>query len=1379
DRTYLKNFGDMTVDWQKKYDVNYWKWDGFADRSQYNSFPATDGVPGYANNHMTGGYNHMYHVTDLWEGWIDIFERARQSEQEDGIKNLWLSLTCYVNPSPWFLQWANSVWLQCTHDRGDVGPLSNKMDTMLTYREAVYYDFIKNHQFQFPLANLYNHDPIYGTEGTGITKNSMTDEQFANYLYMMSTRGTGFWELYYSDSIMTDGKYEVTGEFLAWAEENFHILKNAKMIGKNPAEGVVLGGISQKGTYNAYGFSAWDKEEGIISMRNPDSKAKEITFTLDRNIGLADSLNGKTIIKTTIHSYNMPDGADDAYQTLNYGDTVTITLQPGETRIWSLSTKEDTKAPTITNISTDGDKTITVKFDEKVNGKLFRVEGQKISKISKSADRITYDILLAEAPKSGTTLKVSASDIEDLAGNKASTKATSITYYENNVVVSKADVSETTQVENGLEGNGSYSVAAGITTTENNMVVASQADAYTLGIDEQGKAYIQMQDARATSKIAVNDGVKHTICAVKENNGMLKLYIDGELDSSAYSAANKDYMIKKSNTIVGEAGKQATIDLQVYDLGYGYDEVKELANPSTDRKPLSNLSATVEGGTSEGDIKNIFDNNPTTFWTSTKATSGIAVGNPSVTIDLNGVYMIDRFDYTKRFYDSVENMWKCTGNLRDYTIEVSEDGTTWTKVAEGETFKDETLNEKGNGGTTEITFTPVKAAFVRISGTKSYHWQAENENKFMTIGDVKVFGEKVEATNIALNKNVTGKWTKDGSDVTVNTDKPLSNIVNGGKDTNSYADFGADNKDESAYVQIDLGKISDVEKINLYRYFADSRTYKGSVIALSKTSDFKESDVIYNSDSDNVHGFGSGKDSTYRESASGKSFVLDKTYSARYVRVYMHGSSAGKTNHIVEVEVFGYQDETAPSLVDSSALIDRLIELNEVDLTNVTANSKKAFKDAQKKAFALLDQVETQEQITAMVEELKDVEKLLVDTKGLQDAITAAEEVYAKKTTSSAKDLRAYIDQVKALFVDGTKESIAEAVLELQNKQTDEKLVDRGNTSALSDLIDSFASLKEFDYTASSWATYKAALQNAVTIVEDNSDVDQKAVDNALNSLRDAKEKLVKADAVEVDKSALAETIANVKAIDKEAFTTSSYQPLSNLYEKALEAIDSNTVTQAQVDELNKALQTAITKLVARADVSTGKGLLQEMKDKQLNEQQFTTSSWNAYANAKQALENAVNNNADVNADQLKQLCDALTKAFNALQKRVDVSSLTALYNDNKDRTNKNYTKDSWKAYSLIKAESLKALSETSINQKDIDDICKKLDLAIKSLVSINTKPNESVDENTLQSLNDFVKQVAGLNMSKYSKNTQTKILKLEKEIANALASGKMSQKEA
>ena len=99
-----------------------------------------EGVVGYDENHhhMYGGPNGFYHSTDLWEKWIVLFENVWDKADELGIDNLWVSLTCYVNPSPWFLQWSNSVWIQCTHDRGEVSnsTLNNKMDNMLSYRDG-------------------------------------------------------------------------------------------------------------------------------------------------------------------------------------------------------------------------------------------------------------------------------------------------------------------------------------------------------------------------------------------------------------------------------------------------------------------------------------------------------------------------------------------------------------------------------------------------------------------------------------------------------------------------------------------------------------------------------------------------------------------------------------------------------------------------------------------------------------------------------------------------------------------------------------------------------------------------------------------------------------------------------------------------------------------------------------------------------------------------------------------------------------------------------------------------------------------------------------------------------------------------------------------
>ena len=59
DREYVKNLTNMFCDFQDRFQVNYWKWDGFADNQQYNHFAAADGVPGYGNRHMTGGLRHF------------------------------------------------------------------------------------------------------------------------------------------------------------------------------------------------------------------------------------------------------------------------------------------------------------------------------------------------------------------------------------------------------------------------------------------------------------------------------------------------------------------------------------------------------------------------------------------------------------------------------------------------------------------------------------------------------------------------------------------------------------------------------------------------------------------------------------------------------------------------------------------------------------------------------------------------------------------------------------------------------------------------------------------------------------------------------------------------------------------------------------------------------------------------------------------------------------------------------------------------------------------------------------------------------------------------------------------------------------------------
>ena len=179
--------------------------------------------------------------------------------------------------------------------------------------------------------------------------------------------------------------------------------------------------------------------------------------------------------------------------------------------------------------------------------------------------------------------------------------------------------------------------------------------------------------------------------------------------------------------------------------------------------------------------------------------------------------------------------------------------------------------------------------------------------------DAKLVVELADPENLALNKNVAAKNTRDDSDANVNNDRPTAMAVDGVSNNSgsNYCDFGSDGDDTSRYLQIDLGKVCMLDKVKLYRYWLDGRTYDGTVIAISATSDFENATVIYNSDKDNVHGFGAGTDATYPETEEG--LTVDAEYAqGRYLRLYMAGSDKGTTNHVCEIEAWGWEIESDP-----------------------------------------------------------------------------------------------------------------------------------------------------------------------------------------------------------------------------------------------------------------------------------------------------------------------------------------------------------------------------------------------------------------------------------------------------------------------------------
>lgn len=1358
DRVYVENFKKMAIKWQQDWVVNYWKWDGFADTAQYNHFNnlgGADGVPVYSesNHHMTGGYHQMYHVTDLWEAWIDLMEAVRQSEKEDGINKLWISLTCYVNPSPWYLQWANSVWIQCVHDQKDASFGTTKMNKQITYRDACYYDFLKNHQFQFPLQNLYNHDPIYGKEGTGMTVNTATDEDFQNYLYMLSTRGTAFWELYYSDSIMTDGKYEITGEFLEWAEENYHMLKNSKMIGGKPdITKLSNGDLSDQTQAEAYGFSCFDGTDGIISLRNPSANAdKTIKFTFDRTMGVAEGAG--TLNYYLEHSYLLSDKSAQT-GTLKYGQEYTVNLKPNEVRILRVSAEKDTTAPKIDRIMTDGAKELTVKFDEKVSGNLFKVENAKVSSIKKSADDTTYHIVLAEAPANEVAIKVTPQDIKDMSGNKA-TEAASVVYHKDSVIVEKEDITEAGEIaaaDKSLNSNNGFTVYATVQTTATNQSLVKQNDQYELKVTADGKASFTLNGATAVSDKSINDGVGHKVVGVKENNGMLKLYVDGRLEGSAYNKENRFHTVEKAAISVGENVSAAA----VYDIAYGYDEVAKMGEPEgLPKLTLEDSMITVSGTTSEAGVNkaNVLDGNNTTYWTSQDVTEGtVNSDNAWLKVDLGATYKLDQVDYTPRYYNGAQNYWACTGNIKKLIVEISKDGQTWTSVT-GESGLDLSSKITNTNDLTffpeEITFDAQEARYVRISGTSSYHWQEGSQNKSITVGDLAIYGEKVEAKNIAKDADVTAKWTADGTDAAKGGDRPMTMAVDGNKTdyASNYAEFGADGKRESSYMQVNLGDVCDVNSLSLYRYWGDSRIYQDTVVAVAeKETDFAEgkATIVYNADDQNVHKLYTQApekfDEDYAETAQGKSWTLPEGTKAQFVRVYMYGrkDNATTTNHVVELEVYGTKPEEGEKPgVDITALIDRLAELSAVDTSNATTDSAAAFKALVKEGYDLVATgAQTQEEVTAMIEKLKGAEDKLVDASALRTAIADAEEKVETSTVSSAEPVKAKIAEAKQLLVNGTKDAIDAMVAELT--EAVKGLVARGDVTDLKALIDQYTkeNLKAEDHTTSTWSTYETALNAANAIVTDNSNSDQAAVNAAKKALEDAHAALAKRG----NTDALKALIEEYKELKEADYTHETWVK----YEEALEAAngivaDNSNKTQAEVDAAKEALKTAKEALVkAPVDPQLDKSKLQAAVDaaKEKDENAYTTASYEAMEKVLAEAEDLLANGKDQAAIDAK--ANELNAAVEALVERGNTDALKALIAQYaaEDLKEADYTVDSWKNY----ADALKAAEDvvkdnSNLDQAAVDAAKKALEDAHTALVKV-----EQINKEALKAAIDAAK---------------------------------------
>ena len=572
DARYLTKLNeDIFCEYQDKFDINYWKLDGMLLE------PSTEKSEYY----VTG--NPLYTISETYERWTDIFEDMRDNRAG---KDLWLNMTSYTNPSPWHVQWVNSVWMQNTGDTG----YTNKFDAtdeeaMLTYRDNAYYNFLNEREWQLPNKYFYNHDPVYGltaNDAYGRPDIEYTDDELRNHLYMLGTRGTAFWEYYYSYSMFDDDKWQINAEAAKWIEDNFDILQKSQMFGGKPENGDI------------YGYSCWNGKEGILSIRNPKNVEQSYEVTYDRLIGVGEDLGtvyGKVVVGDQKHQTD---------KALKYGDKVTYTLAPKEVLILQFGEKDETPAK-ILSVEGNG-KEAEVEFDETIRtpeAGMFKVDGYEVTKAELKADRRTVKLTLDKELKDARTVSVSVDGVTDTVGNTSKVSAQNDAFKDGIItgVISDdlKDGAVSTKAKYSVDGHGGFTVTGKIKTDSKDVVLAEQKGAYKVGIDGEGYLTFEFNDMKITSKYdqktvdkandsytsetkgIAADGKEHQFSAVKEINGMIKLYLDGKVVASTYSEDKANPEIAKGETTFAQGlTKDEVSYITVLDRSLAYDEVKDL-----------------------------------------------------------------------------------------------------------------------------------------------------------------------------------------------------------------------------------------------------------------------------------------------------------------------------------------------------------------------------------------------------------------------------------------------------------------------------------------------------------------------------------------------------------------------------------------------------------------------------------------------------------------------------------------------------------------------------------------------------------------------------------------------------------------------------------
>jgi len=314
---YRRILTERLIDYIKRYDVNYYKFDG-----------VLYGYGGTDHGYLPGIYSRELHTASLMS-LLDTLHTVKPGIFTNITTSNWLS--------PWWLAHTDCVYMG-GHDYGWLRslPSISKRDLAISYRDKVCFDNFRTLEHQFPMNSIMTVGIIKG-EYQYLGDPQETLDKWTSNLMMHFSRGLAMWELYISPQILNEEEWETLRSAIQWAASNKDVLlANTTMVGGDPAE------------RQPYGYFHFQDEKMILTVRNPCIQPAVFRMKLDYPHGWLEP-NDEVYLPLTVYPYL----AVEQERWLSYGKTIEVGLSGYETKVIELVRRENVDFPVPRNMSFD------------------------------------------------------------------------------------------------------------------------------------------------------------------------------------------------------------------------------------------------------------------------------------------------------------------------------------------------------------------------------------------------------------------------------------------------------------------------------------------------------------------------------------------------------------------------------------------------------------------------------------------------------------------------------------------------------------------------------------------------------------------------------------------------------------------------------------------------------------------------------------------------------------------------------------------------------------------------------------------------------------------------------------------------------------------